>query len=96
MIYGYLSKPRSSAVYGWHENVRHCRPFHRPGRNGGIPPWAGDFRPAVDSPRIKNPIGKTLALEMPDGRSGKVVVQRLKGGSKNTVLALLGEGLAPF
>ena len=70
--------------------------FTEPGRNGGIAPWAGDFRPAVDSPRIKNPVGKILTLEMPDGRSGKVVVQRLKGGSKNTVLALLGEGLAPF
>ena len=70
--------------------------FTEPGRNGGIPPWAGDFRPAVDSPRIKNPVGKTLTLEMPDGRSGKVVVQELKGGSKNTVLALLGEDLAPF
>ena len=47
-------------------------------------------------PTIKNPVGKTLTLEMPDGRSGKVVVQSLKGGSKNTVLALMGEDLAPF
>jgi len=70
--------------------------FTEPGRKGGIPPWAGDFRLAADSPRIKNPVGKTLTLEMPDGRCGKVVVQRLKGGSKNTVLALLGEDLAPF
>jgi hypothetical protein len=70
--------------------------FTEPGRKGGIPPWAGDFRLAADSSRIKNPVGKTLTLEMPDGRCGTVVVQRLKGGSKNTVLALLGEGLAPF
>ena len=70
--------------------------FTEPGRNGGVPPWAGDFRPAVDSARIKNPVGKTLTLEMPDGRSGKVVVQKLKGGTKNTVLALLGEGPPPF
>jgi len=69
--------------------------FTEPRRNG-IPPWAGDFRPASDSPVIKNPVGKTLTLEMPDGRSGKVVVQSLKGGSKNTVLALMGEDLAPF
>jgi hypothetical protein len=70
--------------------------FTEPGRKGGIAPWAGDFRPANDSPQIKNPVGKTLTLEMPDGRSAKVVVQKLKGGSKNTVLALLGEGQAPF
>jgi hypothetical protein len=70
--------------------------FTEPGRKGGIPPWAGDFRPAADSPGIKNPVGKTLTLEMPDGRTGTVVVQGLKGGSKNTVLALMGEGPAPF
>ena len=70
--------------------------FTEPGRKGGIPPWAGDFRLAADSAGIKNPVGKTLTLEMPDGRSGKVVVQSLKGGSKNTVLALMGEDLAPF
>lgn len=70
--------------------------FTEPAHKGGIAPWAGDFRLADDSRGIKNPVGKTLTLEMPDGRSGKVVVQRLKGGSKNIVLALLGEGLAPF
>lgn len=70
--------------------------FTEPARKGGIAPWAGDFRPAADSPRIKNPVGMTLTLEMPDGRCGKVVVQRVKGGSKNTVLALMGEDLAPF
>jgi hypothetical protein len=70
--------------------------FTEPGHKGGIAPWAGDFRPAADSARIKNPVGKTLILEMPDGRSGRVVVQSLKGGSKSTVLGLLGEDLAPF
>lgn len=70
--------------------------FTEPGRNGGVPPWAGDFRLGAGSPRIKNPVGMILTLEMPDGRRGKVVVQRLKGGSKNTVLALLGEDLPPF
>lgn len=70
--------------------------FTEPGRNGGVRPWAGDFRPAADSAAIKNPVGMTLTLEMPDGRSGKVVVQSLKGGSKNTVLALMGEDQAPF
>jgi hypothetical protein len=54
--------------------------FTEPGRKGGIPPWAGDFRPAADSDRIKDPVGKTLTLELPDGRSGKVVVQSVKGG----------------
>ncbi len=70
--------------------------FTEPARKGGIAPWAGDFRPAADSPAIKNPVGKTLTLEMPDGRTGKVVVQGLKGGSKNVVLALLGEDQPPF
>lgn len=70
--------------------------FTEPARKGGIAPWAGDFRVAADSPRIKNPVGKILTLEMPDGRCGKVVVQSLKGGSKNTVLGLLGEDLPPF
>lgn len=70
--------------------------FTEPARKGGIAPWAGDFRLANDAKRLKNPVGMTLTLEMPDGRSAKVVVQGLKGGSKNTVLALLGEGPAPF
>ena len=70
--------------------------FTEPGRKGGIPPWAGDFRVAAGSPNIKSPVGKTLTLEMPDGRSGKVVVQGLKGGSKSTILAVMGEDLAPF
>jgi hypothetical protein len=70
--------------------------FTEPGRKGAVPQWAGDFRPAVSADGIKNPVGKTLTLEMPDGRSGRVLVQRLKGGSKATVLALLGEDLPPF
>jgi hypothetical protein len=70
--------------------------FTEPARKGGIPPWAGDFRLATDSPGIKNPVGKTLTLEMPDDRTATVVVQSLKGGSKSTILALMGEGLAPF
>lgn len=70
--------------------------FTEPARKGGIAPWAGDFRPGAGAAHIKNPVGKTLTLEMPDGRSGTVVVQSLKGGQKNTVLALMGEDLAPF
>lgn len=70
--------------------------FTEPARKGGIAPWAGDFRLAADAASIKNPVGKTLTLEMPDGRTGTVVVQSLKGGSKNTILALMGEDLAPF
>ena len=70
--------------------------FTEPARKGGIAPWAGDFRLAADSPAIKNPVGKTLTLEVPDGRSGTVVVQSLKGGSRNTILALMGEDQAPF
>ncbi len=70
--------------------------FTEPARKGGVPPWAGDFRPAADSNTIKNPVGKILTLEMPDGRSAKVLVQSQKGGAKSTVLALLGEDLAPF
>jgi hypothetical protein len=70
--------------------------FTEPGRKGGIAPWAGDFRLAADAAGIKNPVGKTLTLEMPDGRSGKVLVQSVKGGARGTILALLGEDLAPF
>jgi hypothetical protein len=70
--------------------------FTEPARKGGIAPWAGDFRPAADAAGIKNAVGKILTLEMPDGRTGKVVVQSLKGGTKGAVLALMGEDLAPF
>ena len=70
--------------------------FMEPARRGGVPAWAGDFRLATDSPRIKDPVGKILTLEMPDGRLGKVTVQGVKGGSKNTILALMGEDAPPF
>ena len=70
--------------------------FTEPSRNGRPAPWAGDFRPAADAARIKDPVGKTLTLEMPDGRSGTVTVQSLKGGKGGATLALLGEGSAPF
>jgi len=69
--------------------------FTEPSRTGGVPPWAGDFRPALGGNSIKSPVGKSLTLEMPDGRSATVVVQSHKG-SKSVVLGLLGEGEAPF
>lgn len=70
--------------------------FTEPARHGGPAPWAGDFRPAADANRIKDPVGKSLTLEMPDGRSARVFVQSQKGGPRTGVLALLGEDLAPF
>ena len=41
-------------------------------------------------------IGTPFMLELPDGRSGKVVVQNVKRGKGGVTLALLGEDLAPF
>jgi hypothetical protein len=41
-------------------------------------------------------VGKAFTLELPDGRSGKVVVQSLKSGKGGVVLALLGEDAPPF
>lgn len=70
--------------------------FTEPGRKGHVPPWAGDFRLATGLNGIKDAVGKTLTLEMPDGRSGKVLVQSQKGGKGGITLALLGEDLAPF
>jgi hypothetical protein len=35
-------------------------------------------------------------LELPDGGTGKVVVQSLKDGKGGVVLALMGEGAPPF
>jgi hypothetical protein len=70
--------------------------FTEPGHGGRVPPWAGDFRPAADSRGPKDAVGRTFTLEMPDGRTGKVVVQRLKTGKGGVTLALLGEDLAPF
>jgi hypothetical protein len=71
--------------------------FAEPARNGGTPPWAGDFRPANgtgDGP--KNAVGKTFTLELPDGSTGKVVVQGLKHGKGGVTLALMGEDARPF
>jgi hypothetical protein len=70
--------------------------FTEPGRKGRVPPWAGDFRPATDSGVPKGAVGKTFTLELPDGRTGKVLVQSVKGGKGGVTLALLGEDLAPF
>jgi hypothetical protein len=71
--------------------------FTEPARNGGTPPWAGDFRPANGSGNgPKNAVGKTFTLEMPDGSTGKVVVQSLKSGKGGVVLALMGEDAPPL
>ena len=70
--------------------------FTEPANKGGIPPWAGDFRPSADAAGIKSVIGIAYTLELPDGRSGKVVVQSIKRGKGGVTLALLGEDLAPF
>ncbi|SDT76221.1 hypothetical protein SAMN04489716_7553 [Actinoplanes derwentensis] len=71
--------------------------FAEPARKGGLPPWAGDFRPANDAGSgPKNAVGKTFTLELPDGSTGKVVVQSLKSGKGGVVLALMGEGAPPF
>jgi hypothetical protein len=70
--------------------------FTEPGRKGRTPPWAGDFRPATDADGPKDAVGKTFTLELPDGRTGKVVVQSLKSGKGGITLALLGEDVAPF
>jgi hypothetical protein len=70
-------------------------------RKGGNAPWAGDFRPANGSGNgsgsgPKSPVGKTFTLELPDGSTGKVVVQSLKSGKGGVVLALMGEDAPPF
>ena len=66
-------------------------------RKGGNAPWAGDFRPANGSGSgPKSPIGKTFTLELPNGSTGKVVVQGLKSGKGGVVLALMGEDAPPF
>jgi hypothetical protein len=71
--------------------------FTEPGGKGRIPPWAGDFRPATDAAAgIKAVTGMALTLELPDGRSGTVVIQNVKRGKGGVTLALLGEGPAPF
>ncbi|MGN9919150.1 hypothetical protein [Micromonospora palomenae] len=71
--------------------------FAEPARKGGSPPWAGDFRPANSAGNgPKNAVGKTFTLELPDGSTGKVVVQSLKSGKGGVVLALMGEDAPPF
>jgi hypothetical protein len=71
--------------------------FAEPARKGGTPPWAGDFRPANGPGNIpKDAVGKTFTLELPDGSTGKVVVQSLKTGKGGVTLALMGEGAPPF
>jgi hypothetical protein len=70
--------------------------FTEPGRGGRINPWAGDFRPATDAASPKDAVGKTFTLELPDGSTGKVVVQSLKTGKGGVTLALMGEDAAPF
>ena len=44
----------------------------------------------------KNAVGRTFTLELPDGSTGKVVVQSLKSGKGGVVLALMGEDAPPF
>jgi len=70
--------------------------FTEPARNGRTPPWAGDFRPATSADVIKKAVGKKLTLELPDGRTGTVVVQNVKTGRGGIILALMGEDAAPF
>ncbi|MEU8821601.1 hypothetical protein [Actinoplanes sp. NPDC048796] len=71
--------------------------FAEPGRKGATPLWAGDFRPANDARKIdENAVGKTFTLQLPDGSTGKVVVQRLKSGKGGVTLALMGEDAPPF
>lgn len=71
--------------------------FAEPARRGGVPSWAGDFRPANSAGAgPEDPVGKTFMLELPDGRTGTVVVQGLKGGKGGVVLALMGEDAPPF
>ncbi|MFG1652132.1 hypothetical protein ACGFIE_19610 [Micromonospora sp. NPDC049275] len=71
--------------------------FAEPARKGGTRPWAGDFRPANSAGNgPKNAVGKTFTLELPDGSTGRVVVQSLKSGRGGVVLALMGEDTPPF
>ena len=71
--------------------------FTEPSRKGGVPPWAGDFRPSTSSGNApKNAVGGRFTLELPDGSTGKVVVQSLKTGKGGVTLALMGEDAPPF
>ena len=96
---GHMATYRTTAVLLSADGVRTpgtAALFTEPGGKGHIPPWAGDFRPATDAAGIKVVTGMALILELPDGRSGKVVVQNVKRGKGGVTLALLGEDLAPF
>jgi hypothetical protein len=71
--------------------------FTEPGRQGGIRPWAGDFRLANGAGNgPKDAVGKTFTLELPDGSTGKVVVQSVKSGKGGVMLALMGQDAPPF
>jgi len=71
--------------------------FAEPSRKGAPPPWAGDFRPANDAgDGPADAVGKTFTLELPDGSTGKVVVQGRKTGRGGVTLALMGEDAPPF
>ena len=71
--------------------------FAEPGRKGGFPPWAGDYRPANDVAVLgTDAVGKPFTLELPDGSTGKVVVQGLKKGRGGLTVALMGEDAPPF
>jgi hypothetical protein len=56
----------------------------------------GRYQTRYRAAGIKAVIGMSLTLELPDGRSGKVVVQNIKRGKACVMLALLGEDLPPF
>lgn len=96
---GHMATYRTTAVLLSADGVRTpgtAALFTEPGGKGQIPPWAGDFRPANNAAGIKVVTGMSLMLELPDGRTGKVVVQNVKRGRGGVTLALLGEDLAPF
>ena len=96
-VYGYLSQCLSASLLGRHQDPRHRRALRRARPQGWDPPWAGDFRPANSAGNgPKNAVGKTFTLELPDGSTGKVVVQSLKSGKGGVVLALMGEDAPPF
>jgi len=71
--------------------------FTEPARGGGVAPWAGDFRLANGAGNgPKDAVGRTFTLELPDGSTGKVVVQSLKSGKGGVMLALMGQDAPPF
>lgn len=100
LAFAYMATYRSASVLLSSDGTRTpgtAALFAEPARRGGIPPWAGDFRPANSAGNgPKNAVGKTFTLELPDGSTGKVVVQGLKSGKGGVVLALMGEDAPPF